>query len=97
MTYYFRKSHVPSKCPVCGSVQPLPSCESGSNVFASFMTGWQVERVKKHPMWRFQCYWAYCMDCIFLEELMRKDYLLKNVPKDNWQGATISIPFGSKK
>jgi len=89
MRYYFRKSHIPKCCPDCGAVEPVYD----GNIFI-LMSGWQHEKVKRHPLWRFQCYRAYCMNCIMIEELMRKDFLLSKVVRDkNWQGGTLSVPF----
>ena len=96
MTYYFSKRHIPKCCPVCGAIDPFEKENLG--LFDYIMTGWQVERIKKHPFWRFQCYKVCCMDCIFREEIMKKDYFLKHVPKQTWQPASIVVPLsGSNK
>ena len=92
MTYYWKYKNIPQKCPKCGE-ELDKGFDTVMECFTSIL-GYTSQRVK-HPFWRMKCYTASCFHCLMMEELVKKDYLLKRLEKhDPWRGASIQVPFG---
>lgn len=93
-TVYRKHALVPEQCPTCGAKPYDMKALKLSEMLKAHYSGWQIE-FQWYPFWPLHRWTTHCMDCIMLAE-MKAPSLLSKIPKSDWTGGTIRVPFGGK-
>lgn len=99
MIYRFRRQ-CPDRCERCAAtviseIGPL----SLVGILRCTYSGWQIRRLVKLSVFGVVLYWqwqAYCADCMMQDQIATplSETLFGKVPRGDWSGKEIRVPFG---